>query len=197
MFENAWVYIDKEQLESLTGFKVGCGTGAYVGEFGSENGVGLERHYLTLNPNNDYVHQVFSVLEDGVSVFTSQSIVDRKWVDLNIMNAEMLDRLNPYNQRLEFPCNGGKLFAEFMGDRGIYDGVVVCYKRDIDGGEVQCALVETVSGTGVLDGDVDGQLFAHVWDYSDGTDDSTAKFTIDKETDMAVFPPEDLENLLA
>jgi len=186
MFENTWVYIDKEQLEALTGFKVGYGTGAYVCEAHDHGAV--IREYLTLDPDRDYVYQVFRILDDGTSVFQGQNIVERDWVDLNMMNAEMLDRLDPYRQRIEFPCNGGKLFAEFAGDRGIYDGIVVCFKRGSDDGEVQCALVETITAGEFCSDARDGHLLVHVWDYADESDDSTATYTVDKDTDCAVMP---------
>lgn len=59
-------------------------------------------------------------------------------------------------KRLEIPCDGGTLSAEFFGDPGVFDGIMIDFTRD-DGESVQCALVET-------DRDLGGELHTYTWD---------------------------------
>ena len=59
-------------------------------------------------------------------------------------------------KRLEVPCDGGVLVASFFGDAGVFDGIMVDFRRD-DGESVQCALVET-------DHDLEGELHTYTWD---------------------------------
>ena len=190
MFENKWVYLDAGQCESLFGFKVGYGTGAYVYVTRIARSTRAFCEVLTLNPDGTYACMDFCA-DDGAVGFGGlfcQHVVEREWAELNIMSAALLDRLDPYRRRLEFPCRGGGLFAEFKGDPGVYDGIAVVYRRDGDGGEVQCAVVETVTGESAYQDDRDGQLLVHAWDYTGGDEDPAATLTVDKDTDMAVFP---------
>lgn len=57
-------------------------------------------------------------------------------------------------ESITVPCKVGSLFAEFRGDRGIYDGIEVDLVRS-DGRKTQCALVET---------DDAGELHVLCWD---------------------------------
>lgn len=189
MFENQWVFIDKAQLESLTGFRVGVGLGALVKDSLTDDGKMRVHGYITLNAAGGYVYQAFEATSEGRGKFLGQEFLTRDDCLKDWIDEGLLDRLDPYKQRIEFPCYEGTLFAEFFGDPGIYDGIVTVYKRASDGGEVQCSITETITDKENIYDDCHGQLRVGVWDYQDefDSDDETASFVVNKETDQAVF----------
>ena len=187
MFENEWVFLDVYQAK-LHGFEPNYGLGVLVRECISKSVSVGSFEVVSLNPidvghGRSYSYAMHDARVGGVLASVTWS--REKALDV-VGDETLIDKLDPYRSRIEIPCNGGVLFAEFFGDAGIYDGIVTCFKRDSDGGEIQCAMVETISEDIKCGESRDGLLHGMLWDNVDG-DDYTVETEINKDSEWAVF----------